>query len=281
MLAPTTDLAASADVPGTSAGKRPVLRCRAVALSPTGRCWAAATTEGLMLYGVDEQLVFDPTDLSEDLTPAACEAAIADRAFLKALLIALRLGDAKLVRHAVMSTPPAAVAAAAAGVPAVYVPTVLTALAEAVGETAHLEFVLGWVKAVCTAHGEGLRAAGSGGSAAGRLGAQLLGGAAGGGAGVMPALRSLQKVLGRLHGDLAATCESNVYALDYLSAAAAAGAGKAEEEEREEEAGQQGAGAKGKEAGAGGGQVVGGKGKGTAAANGAGGGRKGKGKGKA
>ena len=47
------------------------VRTRCVALSPTGRSWSAATTEGLLLYSVDDALVFDPTDLAEDVTPAA------------------------------------------------------------------------------------------------------------------------------------------------------------------------------------------------------------------
>ena len=33
----------------------------------TGRQWAAATTEGLLLYGLDEGARFDPTDLGEEV----------------------------------------------------------------------------------------------------------------------------------------------------------------------------------------------------------------------
>lgn len=48
--------------------------------------------------------------------------------------------------------------------------------------------------------------------------------ASGAGAGsALPALRSLQKALTRLHEDLAATCEGNMYALEYLCSAAQAG----------------------------------------------------------
>ncbi len=71
------DLAAAADVPGTAGKKRAAARSRAVCLAPTGRSWAAATTEGLLLYSVDDSLVFDPTDLTEDLTPASCHKALA------------------------------------------------------------------------------------------------------------------------------------------------------------------------------------------------------------
>jgi hypothetical protein len=37
--------------------------------------------------------------------------------------------------------------------------------------------------------------------------------------GALPALRSLQKALTRLHEDLAATCEGNMYTLEYLCSA--------------------------------------------------------------
>ena len=60
------------NLPGTGvAHKRPVIRSRAVALSPTGRAWAAATTEGVLIHSLDPALVFDPSDLAEDVTPGA------------------------------------------------------------------------------------------------------------------------------------------------------------------------------------------------------------------
>lgn len=93
----------------------------------------------------------------------------------------------------------------------------LTQLAEALSSSPHLEFLLTWVRAICTAHGEQLRQAQQGG-----------GGGGGSGSAVAPALRALQKGLGRLHADLASTCEGNLYTLDYLVAVA----GHAEEEEQ-------------------------------------------------
>lgn len=39
----------------------------------------------------------------------------------------------------------------------------------------------------------------------------------GGSGGALPALRSLQKSLARLHEDLATTCEANLYSLQYLA----------------------------------------------------------------
>lgn len=53
--------------------------------------------------------VFDPTDLAEDLTPAACVAALAGGAYARAALIALRLKDAELLRRVAFTTPVAQV----------------------------------------------------------------------------------------------------------------------------------------------------------------------------
>ena len=53
--------------------------------------------------------MFDPTDLTEDLTPASARAALAAGSYVRALLICLRLGDTELTRHCVLSTPAAQV----------------------------------------------------------------------------------------------------------------------------------------------------------------------------
>ena len=51
---------------------------------------------------LDESLVFDPTDLAEDVTPAAALRALGRGAHLRALLMALRLNDPQLVQHVVL-----------------------------------------------------------------------------------------------------------------------------------------------------------------------------------
>eukprot|EP00960_Hanusia_phi_P025797 745887-Hanusia_phi.AAC.1 len=46
------------------------IRSTCLRFSPTGRAWAAATTEGLLIYSLDETSSFDPLDLDLDITPA-------------------------------------------------------------------------------------------------------------------------------------------------------------------------------------------------------------------
>ena len=69
--------AGAAPLPGVRTGDRSSrrlsrrMRSRAVSFAPSGLQWAAATTEGLLTFALDEELVFDPTDLSQSLTPTA------------------------------------------------------------------------------------------------------------------------------------------------------------------------------------------------------------------
>jgi hypothetical protein len=62
--------------------------------------------EGVLLYSLDEGLVFDPTDLGVEVTPGAVHAAAARGAWLQAFLLALRLNQPPLLRHVILSTPP-------------------------------------------------------------------------------------------------------------------------------------------------------------------------------
>jgi periodic tryptophan protein 2 len=196
-------------LPGTRARAPAAARSRAVALAPTGRAWAAASSEGVLMYSLDDSLVFDPTDLAEDVTPAAVLRALAAGAHLRGLLLALRLGDAPLVRHALLATPPAGVGGAAAALPPALAPRVLGALGEALGASPHAEHLLRWAREVCGRHGGALAAAGGAGGAAGAA---------------RPALRALAKALARLQEDLQQTAEANLYELRYLVAAGRGGA---------------------------------------------------------
>lgn len=48
---------------------RPVIQTKCLRIAPTGRNWAAATTEGVLVYSIDDSFIFDPTDLDIDVTP--------------------------------------------------------------------------------------------------------------------------------------------------------------------------------------------------------------------
>jgi periodic tryptophan protein 2 len=62
-------------------------RTKCVRFAPTGLQWAAASTQGLLLYSLDDSLTFDPSELDLDITPANTEKAIADKAYSRALTV--------------------------------------------------------------------------------------------------------------------------------------------------------------------------------------------------
>lgn len=147
--------------------------------------------------------------------------ALAASSYVRALLIALRLGDMKLLQHGIMSVPLGQVVPTAKQLPALFLQQLLSTIVELLDGSPHMEFLLCWVKALLVAHGPALAAAAGGATAlraavagGGSSGAGAAAAAAGGG--VVSTLRALQQVIGRLHQDLSSTAEGNVYLLNYL-----------------------------------------------------------------
>lgn len=55
--------------------------------SPTGRSFSAVTTEGLLIYSLDETLIFNPFELGIDITPQNVEKCLSKFEYLKALVV--------------------------------------------------------------------------------------------------------------------------------------------------------------------------------------------------
>lgn len=77
----------------------------AARLHPAGRCWAATTTEGLLIYSLDAQLLFDPFELDTSVTPGRVRAALRQRDFTRAVLMAFRLNERELLQETLESVP--------------------------------------------------------------------------------------------------------------------------------------------------------------------------------
>ncbi|KAK4479702.1 hypothetical protein RD792_015233 [Penstemon davidsonii] len=184
------------DLPGSLPNHgRPVIRTKCLKIAPTGRSWAAATTEGVLLYSMDESFIFDPTDLDMDVTPEAVDAALKDNEPKRAVILSLRMNEDSLIKKCIVSVAPADIPAVAASVPSKYLQRLVEALAELLDKCPHLELILRWCQVLCESHGNSIQ----------QNSRNLL-----------PALKSLQKSITRLHQDLADTCSSNEYMLRYL-----------------------------------------------------------------
>lgn len=58
------------DLPGSMPNRgRPIIQTKSLRIAPTGRSFVAATTEGVLVYSVDDSFIFDPTDLDINVTP--------------------------------------------------------------------------------------------------------------------------------------------------------------------------------------------------------------------
>ncbi|KAF4518741.1 hypothetical protein B566_EDAN006144 [Ephemera danica] len=102
----------SIKLPGVRKGEmatrnsKPEVRVFAIRFSPTGSCWAAATTEGLLMYSLDQGLVFDPYFLDESITPESVRETLRSKDWGKALMMASRLNENHLVQEVMETIPP-------------------------------------------------------------------------------------------------------------------------------------------------------------------------------
>lgn len=71
----------------------------------TGRSWAAASTEGLLIYSLDEGVAFDPFDLSEEITPEGVAKALEEGNFSTALMMSFRLNEKSLLTSSLEAVP--------------------------------------------------------------------------------------------------------------------------------------------------------------------------------
>lgn len=71
----------------------------------SGRSWAAASTEGLLIYSLDAALVFDPYDLDMDVTPTSIRQQINKKEWASAILLSFRLNEIMLIREVLEAIP--------------------------------------------------------------------------------------------------------------------------------------------------------------------------------
>eukprot|EP00051_Salpingoeca_urceolata_P015317 m.198012 g.198012 ORF g.198012 m.198012 type:complete len:909 (+) comp18362_c0_seq2:64-2790(+) len=177
---------------------QPEIRTKCVQFSPTGRAWAAASTEGLLIYSLDDRAVFDPYDLDLDVSPESLRQVLAERDFIKALVIAFRLNLVDLIQEVTESVPVDDIQLLAQNLPRAYLERFIVFLATQLEGTRHLEFYLRWCQHVLNAHGVFLKE---------------------GGPGLMTAFWALQKATTRHHETLSKLCDGNKYMLEFLDQA--------------------------------------------------------------
>jgi len=133
---------------------RPEIRVTGIGFSPTGRSFAAATTEGLTIYSLDNSILFDPFELDVDVTPATTLHALeVEKDYLKALVMAFRLNEKYLIQQVYEGTPVDDVKLVAGALPRVYLARLLRFVTGFMEEGPHVEFGLVWIEAIFESHG--------------------------------------------------------------------------------------------------------------------------------
>ena len=116
--------------------------------SPTGSEFAIATTQGVMIYGLDEALVFDPRLATENVDKSTVSSHLANRQWSAAIVGALHLNETDVISSVIRKTPVGDVDAAVRGLPAAYATALARSLARELEGTAYFEFILHWVVAL-------------------------------------------------------------------------------------------------------------------------------------
>ncbi|PKS10853.1 hypothetical protein jhhlp_002610 [Lomentospora prolificans] len=189
-------------LPGSKRGdpsarrKRPDVRVTSLGFSPTGTSFCAATTEGLLIYSLDNNLQFDPFDLNMEITPASTLSVLKnERDYLKALVMAFRLNEASLIKQVFLSIPHTDIALVVQDVPTVYVSRLLRFVAAQTESSPHIEFCLLWIKALVDKHGAWLSAN------RGKVDVEL---------------RIVARAVARMRDEIRRLANDNVYMVDYL-----------------------------------------------------------------
>ena len=132
-------------------------RTKCIRFSPTGLAWAAASTEGLLIYSVDDGLSFDPFDLSIELTPQSVLATLQKQSYLEALVMAFQLNEKTVLNRVYEAIPYEEIRLVVRQLPATYVPRLLGVSAEVLERGPRLEWGLRWIRELLSAHGRWIR----------------------------------------------------------------------------------------------------------------------------
>lgn len=137
---------------GSRSGKVEVLTMQ-VAFSSTGREWSAVSGEGLHVYSLDEDMLFDPISLTEAITPAAVEAKLEAKSYSMALRMAIHLNEFALVKQVLEEIPYASISSVARTVSPEQLERLMNVVAKVMETSPHIQYYLQWCLELLRTHG--------------------------------------------------------------------------------------------------------------------------------
>ncbi|CDR43671.1 CYFA0S12e03070g1_1 [Cyberlindnera fabianii] len=178
---------------------RPEVRVTHIQFSPTASAFAAAATEGVLIFSVDDRVVFDPFDLDMDVTTETTLETLKKKDYLTALVMSFRLNEAHLIHRVYEAIPVKDVKLIASDLPIVYVERLLSFIGEQAMSSQHIEYHLLWVSALVQSHGKYINTHKHEFS---------------------KSLRAVQRVIARVAKDIAKTGKENEYSYLFLKSGA-------------------------------------------------------------
>uniref|UniRef100_A0A6G1SCJ6 Periodic tryptophan protein 2 n=1 Tax=Aceria tosichella TaxID=561515 RepID=A0A6G1SCJ6_9ACAR len=176
---------------------KPVIAVCQMVFSPTMRSFAAATTEGVLVYSLDVSRHFDPYRLAVDVDPDSIKRALKSKDFGTALTQTIQLNDKRLFLKVIESIPLDEMESITASLEIDYVRRVLDFMADILPQTRHLEYYLLWIKVLLYKHGMTLKNMPS--------------------RDVTPTVRALHQNMHRLLMDIKQNSDYSKYSLEYLT----------------------------------------------------------------
>ncbi|XP_043502208.1 periodic tryptophan protein 2 homolog [Polistes fuscatus] len=176
-----------------SRSMKPEVRVYCLQFSPTGQAWGAATTEGLLIYSLNTEFMFDPFQLEIGITPNTTKEALSKQEYAKALMMALKLNEKSLIRQILEAVPYKNIKLVISSLADTYVEKVLKFITTELESTRHIHFYLLWIEVILTNHGHKMITIFQ-----------------------MPLLLMLQKNMQKMYDDLSQICDYNQYTISYI-----------------------------------------------------------------
>lgn len=171
-----------------------------VSFSSSGREWALVSNEGLHIYSLDDEMIFDPISLTEEITPGAVQIHLSTGNYAVALIMSLHLNESSLVKQVVESTPFRSIGHVVRTVGPQHIENLINYLSKVLDDSPHLEFYVQWCLELLQTHGSYME------KNRGRL---------------MRAFRVMLKSLQTRYDELKNLCDANAYALAFTESHAA------------------------------------------------------------
>lgn len=133
---------------------RPSIKVTSIKFNPTTSSFAAGSTEGLLVYSIDNEIVFDPFELDIDITRKLIIQTLEEKEYLKSLIMGFRLNEIGLIEIIYESIPVQNIKVISKDLPIVYLERFLRFIGEQATNSIHFQFNLLWIQSLLGNHGQ-------------------------------------------------------------------------------------------------------------------------------